>query len=227
MHEELHPAATKAAVKERFNHQSLGEEIANGVSHGIGALLACIGSIFLIIRSIGQCSLPGVIGILLFCGSLILLYTISSLYHSLTPHKAKRVFQVLDHSSIFLLILGTYAPFCLIALPGIKGYGLLAVNVGITVLGITLNAVNMKRWHKFCVVGYLLMGWSVVFVIRDLSLVLGQTGMVLLTAGGIFYTLGILFYALKKPRYMHFIWHLFVLGGSICHFFCVYFAVLS
>ena len=157
---------------------------------------------------------------------MIFLYTMSCLYHSLTNLQAKKVFQVFDHCSIFLLIVGSYTPICLSLLRGAWGWALWGVNLGLGVLGITFNAINVRKYHRASLVLYLLMGWSVVAAAAPLLPKLTPPGLALLVGGGLFYSLGIPFYRAEHPKYMHFIWHFFVLGGSILHyFFILYYAL--
>ncbi len=207
----------------RFNNQTLPEEIANAISHGLGAAFAIAGTVLLILKSMG--SVAGVVAASIYSGSLIILYLMSTLYHSFTHYKTKRVFQVLDHCSIFLLILGSYAPFCLVVLNSLTGYILLGFNLALTILGIVLNSVSLAKWHKFSLVLYLLMGWSVVIDIKPLLAHLTTPGVILLAIGGLFYSIGVFFYRAKRPRFMHMVWHLFVIFGSICHYICIYYFV--
>ncbi|MEI7883948.1 MAG: hemolysin III family protein [Clostridia bacterium] len=205
----------------KINEQSLGEEIGNAISHGIGALLAIVGTTVLIVFASLYSDIWGLVSSIIFGLSLIVLYSMSTIYHALTIKKAKNIFRIFDHSSIFLLILGTYTPFCLIALRGLNGWLLLGFNAIIALIGITLNALDLKRWNKASLIGYLLMGWSSAFVIKPLITALGTGGITLLLLGGLSYTLGVVFYTRKKTPYMHFIWHFFVLAGSILHYFCI------
>jgi len=203
--------------------QTLGEEIANAVSHGVGSLLAIAACVIVIVRAAMHGTAMGVVGACIYGASLILLYTFSSLYHSLTNATAKSVFRIFDHCSIFLLILGTYTPICFTILRGTVGWTLFGINTFCTVLGITFNSINLNRFSKPSLVLYLLMGWSVVTSIGKVIASVPKSGMVFLVIGGLLYTIGIVFYKLKKVKYMHFVWHLFVLGGSITHYFFVLF----
>ncbi len=203
--------------------QSLGEEIANAVSHGVGTLLAVAACVIVIVRSAFMSTPIGVVSACIYGASLILLYTFSSLYHSLTNVKAKTVFRVFDHCSIFLLILGTYTPICLWMLKGALGWTLFGINAFCTVLGVVLTSINLKKYQKLSMFLYILMGWSVVMSIKEVVSVIPFSGMMFLLAGGLLYTFGIIFYKAKKIRYMHFVWHLFVLGGSIVHYFFILF----
>ena len=204
--------------------QSLGEEIANAVSHGVGALLAIAGTVIAIVMAAIHTSGIGVVSAVLYGASLILLYMFSTLYHSLTNVSAKRVFRIFDHCSIFILILGSYIPICLTLIGGALGWVLFGVNAFCAVLGIVFNSINLDRWSKASLVLYLIMGWSIIFSIKPFLAVVDKSGLPLLVLGGVAYTLGIIFYK-AKPKYMHFIWHLFVLAGSVLQYFFILFYV--
>lgn len=201
--------------------QSLGEEIANSVSHGIG-LFAALGATPLLIRSAVHRGSPGsIIGAGVFAGSLLLLYLASTLYHALPQSKGKRVFRVLDHGAVFLLIAGTYTPFTLGVLRGGWGWTLLVIVWMVAVLGIGLIAVGGFRYPRLSLAVYLGMGWLVVIAIRPLLQRVPLEGLAWLLAGGIAYTVGVAFLAARRIRYSHLVWHLFVLAGSTCHFIAV------
>lgn len=205
-------------TQKKFLLQTPGEEIANAVSHGIGALASLAGMILLIVLSAKQGNLATMICGLIYGLSLLILYTSSTLYHALTAPKAKRVFRILDHCNIFLLITGTYAPISVLMIGGRLGYGLLIANSACGILGILLNAINMKKFKAVSMVLYILMGWMCIFIAKPLMQAVPVNLLWLLLGGGIAYTVGIVFYALKKPKFMHFIWHIFVLAGSILQF---------
>ena len=207
--------------KKEYNVQTLGEEIANAVSHGVGTLLAIAGTVILIVAAAVNSNAIGVVSVSLYGASLILLYTFSSLYHSLTNKAAKKVFQIFDHCSIFLLILGSYIPVCLSMIGGKTGWILFGINAFCTVLGITFNSIDVKRWHKISVVLYVVMGWSVLISLKSLLAVVTIPEFIIELIGGLFYTIGIIFYKNKKTKYMQFIWHLFVLAGSVFQYFFV------
>lgn len=202
--------------------QKLGEEIANAISHGVGALLAIAGTVLLLVRAASYGTVMGVVSAALYGGSMILLYTVSCIYHALTLPRGKHVFQILDHCSIFLLILGTYIPIALVGIGGWLGWAVFGVITAAAVLGVTLNAVDLHRWKKLSLVLYIGMGWLAVFTIRPILNAVSTSGVILLILGGVFYTLGVFFYKKKEWRYMHFVWHLFVLAGSACLFFMIY-----
>ncbi len=201
--------------------QGLGEEIANSVSHGVGALLSMVGTVVLILRGLEMNSTAAVLLGIFFGGSLTVLYSVSCLYHSLKRNRAKKVFRILDHCSIFLLISGTYAPISVLLIGGKIGYALIIVNTLCAIIGVILNAINMKKWEKFSLLLYVIMGWMCLFTLKPLITNSPEGTLWLLVSGGIAYTLGIIFYKADGKKYMHFIWHLFVLAGSVLHFFFV------
>ena len=211
----------------KFNRQTPGEEIANSISHGLGALLAIAGMPILIVWATMHGDALSIVSASLYGSSLILLYLFSTLYHSITNQTGKRVLQVFDHSSIFILILGTYIPVTLGLLRGWLGWTRFGINAAVAVLGITLNAVSVRRFHKLSLVLYLLSGWSVLPAIKPVAALLDLPGFVLVLAGGLFYTIGVIFYRKEEVRYMHLVWHVFVLAGSLCHYFFVLFYCLN
>ena len=203
----------------KFNNQCLGEEIANAISHGVGTLLAIAGTVIAIIYACFHGDALSIVSASIYGAGLIILYLSSTLYHSLTNIRAKKVFQIFDHCSIFVLILSSYTPICLSLMRGALGWSLFGANAALTVIGITLNSISVKKFQKISMVFYILMGWSVVFVAYPVLSKIPLTGILLLLAGGLCYTGGIAFFAMKKPRYMHSIWHLFVLAGSVFQYF--------
>ncbi len=205
-----------------FNDQTLGEEISNAISHGVGAALSIAGTVIMIVTAaLNHKPAITIVGVSIFGASLILLYLTSCLYHSLAHNRGKKVFQILDHCMIFFLIVGTYTPICFSLIGGWIGWTIWGINVGCMALGVTLNAVNLKKWHKLSLVFYVIMGWSIVMAGRNIFEMIPIEGFAIVLLGGIFYTVGIIFYRAKNPKYMHFIWHLFVLAGSLCHYFFV------
>ena len=210
----------------KFNNQSMGEEIANAISHGVGTLLAIAGTAVAIVYSCLTGDAMSIVSAALYGAGLILLYLSSTLYHSLTNIKAKRIFQIFDHCSIFILILCSYIPISLALLRGTLGWVLFGVNAACTIVGIVLNSIDVKKFQKISMVIYILMGWSVIFVAYPVLSKIPISGIILLVAGGLSYTGGIFFFRMKKPRYMHYIWHLFVLAGSIFHYFAFLFYAL-
>jgi hemolysin III len=203
--------------------QSLGEEIANGVSHGVGLVVVLVAAPFLLVVVTQRGSAAVIVGAGVFIATMVLLYLTSTLYHALAENRAKRVFQVLDHSAIFLLIAGTYTPFTLGVLRGPWGWTLFGLVWGLAVVGIVLKAVGGVRHPILSTCLYLVMGWLALIAIRPLWLHLPLAGMLWLVAGGVAYTLGVVFFALdERVRYAHFVWHLFVMAGTACHFVAVY-----
>ena len=202
--------------------QTTGEEIANAVSHGVGALLAILGTVMLLLRAATKGGAIAVVSAALYGTSMMLLYSISCLYHAITVPRWKAMFQVLDHCSIFLLILGTYVPIALVGIGGTLGWVVFGVIAGCAVLGVTLNAIDLHRFKRFSLVLYVAMGWLAVFTIRPIYRVVSMEGILLLLLGGVAYTLGVWFYRKKESPYMHFVWHLFVLTGSVMHFIMIY-----
>ena len=200
--------------------QTRGEEVANTVSHGVGALLAAAGGAVLIVKAALGGSTMAVVGVSLYAASLLVLYVASTVYHGVTVPQAKQVLRVVDHCSIFLLILGTYIPLALLTLGGRLGWVLIGVNTLLALAGMTLKIIDLNRFGKISLVLYAAMGWLIAPAVRTVAEVLPAAGFGLLLSGGIAYTLGIAFYTSKK-HYMHFIFHLFVLLGSILQYLCV------
>ncbi|MCF7925172.1 MAG: hemolysin III family protein [Candidatus Izimaplasma sp.] len=206
-----------------MNKTSLGELIADTISHGVGLLLA-ISALVLMLVSV-ETSIE-LFAALVYGITLIVLYLSSTLFHAF-PDKMRRtnsVFQRLDHSSIFLLISGTYTPFLLLVVRTFEGYLLLGVLWGLTILAITLKSIWVNRYHAVFVILYIVMGWSVLWVVSDVIQLL-ESGLFLLFLGGISYTFGVVFYV-SRFKYHHFIWHIFVLLGSVSHFFAIYYGIL-
>lgn len=202
--------------------QSREEEIANSLSHGFGLVAALVATPLLIERAVKDGDAGFIAGASVFAATMVLLYLASTLYHALPAGRAKRVFRVIEHSAIFLLIAGTYTPFTLGVLRGAWGWTLLGLVWGIAVAGVTLKALN-RLTHPILNTGlYLLMGWLVVIAAQPLFDRVPASGLLWLVAGGLAYTLGVVFFALdSRLRYGHFIWHLFVLAGTACHYFAV------
>ena len=206
---------------------TLGEELCNSISHGIGAVLSVAGCVLAIIQSVLYGDGPRyVVSASVFGASLIVMYCMSTLYHALTAERAKRIFRIFDHTSIFFLIAGTYTPLTLITLRGPLGWTMFGLVWGAAIIGIVLNSISIERFKIFSMITYLCMGWAVVIGIVPIFQSMHPRGLILLVAGGVSYTAGILFYALKRYKYMHSVWHFFVLAGSILHFFCIYLYVL-
>ena len=211
-------------TKLKGSFYTLSEEIGNAVTHGAGALLAIFGTVLLLIQSVG--SPVKMTASAIYGASMILLFSMSSLYHSLTNEKAKRVLRVCDHTSIFLLIAGTYTPYTLITLHGPVGWTIFAFVWGTAVFGVILNLISVERFKKISMVCYVASGWCVVLAIVPLVRSLALPGILLLVLGGVLYTAGIPFYKKKDVRYCHMIWHFFVLAGAVTQFLSIYFYVL-
>ena len=206
---------------------TVGEEIFNSVSHGVGALLSIAALTLLIVFAVFRSDGYGLASAIVFGVSLILLYSMSTVYHIIQNETAKKVLRVFDHCSIFILIAGTYTPYLLMCMRNALGWTMFGLIWGVTVLGIVLNAVNLERFRRFSLVCYICMGWAIVFTIKPIIQNIALPGVVLLITGGVVYTIGVIFYVLKRYRYMHSIWHLFVLGGSVCHYLSVLLYVLK
>lgn len=209
---------TKIPLNKRY---TLGEEIFNSVSHGVGALLAIAGTVVLIVMTALYSDPWGVVSSAVYGGTLIILYTMSTLYHAITNEKAKRVMRVMDHVTIFLLIAGTYTPITLVTLRGTLGWVLFGFIWGAAALGIVLNAIDLERFRKISVVCYIIMGWAIIAAIVPLINSLPTISLVFLLIGGVLYSVGVIFYAIKKIKYFHSIWHLFTIGGSVFHYFAI------
>ena len=201
--------------------QSSGEEIANSVSHGVGLLAAVVAAPVLIVAAVQRGGATGVIGASVFAFTVVVLYSASMLYHALPPNRAKRVFQVLDHSAIFLLIAGTYTPFTLGVLRGAWGWSLLGLVWSLALGGVILKGISGIRHPRLSLGLYLAMGWIVLIAVKPLWLLMPAEGLFWLVSGGIAYTAGVAFFVAERVRYSHFVWHLFVLAGTACHFIAV------
>lgn len=200
---------------------TLGEEIANGTTHGVGVGLAVAGLVILTVFAVLANDGYKLASAIVLGVSLILAYTTSTLYHSVPHPKAKHVFKILDHCSIYLLIAGTYTPFCLVTLREANGWWLFGIVWGFAVVGISLEAFWTYRPRWLSALVYLAMGWLIVVSFGPLAERLEPGGLWLLVAGGLAYTIGVLFYVLERIKYMHAVWHLWVLAGSVFHFLAV------
>ena len=203
----------------------LGDILANAITHGVGAAFALAGAVVLIVRAsrgdawlITSCSI--------YATTLVLVYLCSTLYHSLVRTRARHVFHVLDHSSIYLLIAGTYTPFTLISLHGSLGWLVFSVEWALAAAGVVFKSFAVDRFAVASALVYLFQGWFVVIVARPLLHAIGWHGILWLGAGGLAYTLGIVFFALDRLRYFHATWHIFVLAGSVAHYFAILFYVI-
>lgn len=213
---------------EKLNKRyTLGEEIFNAVSHGAGGLLSIAGTVVLIVLCAVYSDAWSVISACVYGASLIILYTMSTLYHAITNEKAKKFFRVMDHNTIFFLIAGTYTPFTLVTLRGKLGWILFGIVWGSALIGFILNSIDLEKFRKPSVVCYILMGWVIIIAVKPMLNSLPGLSLVFLLLGGIFYTVGVIFYSLKKIKWFHSVWHLFTVAGSVLHYFSVLIALLK
>ncbi len=201
--------------------KTIGEEIANCLSHGIGLLAAMAALPILVLAAIQREDVPGIVGSGVFGTTMVLMYLTSTLYHSWPESRAKRVFQVLDHGAIFLLIAGTYTPFALGVLSGAWGWTMLGLEWGLAIFGVVMKIFWGVRYPRLSIVLYLIMGWLVLVAVNPLSLSMPVWGLFWLVSGGVAYTAGVAWYTAKSVRYNHLVWHLFVMAGTGCHFIAV------
>jgi len=202
-------------------HQTLGEEIANSLTHGVGLVLAIIGLVVMLVAATARGDRWVIVACAIYGATLVLLYLASMLYHALALTRAHHVFRRLDHAAIYLLIAGTYTPFALVSLRGPWGWSLFGTTWGLAVLGITAKAVLGPRWPIVSTAVYILMGWLAVVAVGPMFRHVPGGGIAWLVAGGLLYTGGVVFYAWDRLRYAHAVWHVFVLGGSVCHYIAV------
>lgn len=200
---------------------SFHEEVANGISHGLGLVLAIVALPILVLSAMREGSAPFIFGVSVFGATMVLLYLSSTLYHSLTHDAAKRLFRLFDHTAIFLLIAGSYTPFALGVLRGPWGWSLLAAVWGLAIVGVTLKINKRTRHSRISIVLYVIMGWLAVVAVKPIVLLIPIPGILLILGGGVAYTAGLGFFAAQRLRYHHFVWHLFVIAGTTCHFFAV------
>lgn len=205
---------------------TLGEEITNAITHGLGTLLAIAGAAVMIVFAAFSKDPWRIVSACIYGFSLIVLFTMSTIYHALAPNRAKYLFRIFDHTTIYLLIGGSYTPITLVLLNGALGWTLFGIVWGVCILGIVLNSISVERFKKISMVFYIIAGWAVVpaavAVIRSMA----PAGLWLMLIGGLCYTGGIVFYKLKSVKFMHSIWHLFVLAGAILHYFAFLFYII-
>ena len=206
---------------ESFDYKSWKEELWNAITHGIGFIVSIPALIALILTGIQNGSALQITTFSIFGASVIILFLMSTLLHSM-PEKYKRFFAILDHSSIYILIAGTYTPFLLIAIGGTLGIVLLSIIWTLAILGVTFKCFFIDRFEILSLIFYIGMGWLIIFAVKPLYAYLGFNGFSLLFAGGLFYTIGAIFYAWRSLPYNHMIWHLFVLAGCGSMYACVY-----
>ncbi|WP_198675622.1 PAQR family membrane homeostasis protein TrhA [Aliidiomarina sanyensis] len=205
---------------------TLLEEIAHSVSHGIGAVLGIVGLVVMVALSVQYGDIWMVVSTSIYGASVILLYTASTLYHAITNAKAKRVFQLMDHALIFILIAGTYTPFLLVNLRGPWGWTLFIIIWTIAILGVLLETMKKERVRWLSLTLYLSLGWMALVAMKPMLEMVPMTGLLWLLAGGLLYSLGVVFYVRKQMIFHHAIWHVFVLAASIAHFLAVIYGVI-
>ena len=200
---------------------SMGEEISNAVSHGLGAILSVTALVLMLVRARGAMAVTTAA---LFGSAMVLLYTVSCLYHALPPHLlGKRVLRVLDHCNVFLLVFGTYIPVALLGVTGTRGWTLFGLVALFTLLGIVFTAVDLERFQLAAVLCQLLSGWSILIGVSALLQAVGAQGLAWMLAGGVMYTVGAVLYGVgKHKKYYHSVFHIFCLLGSLCHFWAIY-----
>jgi len=209
------------ALQREERPQSFGEEIANSISHGIGLVAALAALPILITAALDRGDAAGIVGASVFATTMVLLYFSSTLFHALPQNRAKRLFQVLDHSAIYLLIAGTYTPFTLGVLRGNWGWTLFGLVWGMAIVGTLFKAIGGIRYTTFSTWVYLAMGWLVLIAAEPVLTLVPKWGLFWLLAGGIAYTVGAVFFMAERIRYFHFMWHLCVIAGTTCHFIAV------
>lgn len=209
---------TKLANTHVFSKE---EELSNSITHGIGVLLSIAALVILIVFASLYGNIWHIVGFTLFGTTMVLLYTSSTLLHALKPGRAKDFFEIMDHTSIYFFIAGTYTPFLFIAVKGWIGWTLFGIVWGLAVAGTVFKSFFVKKYLYTSTLLYVVMGWLIVFVWNDLAASLQPTGLILLAAGGICYTVGAVFYMWQLFKHHHAVWHVFVLAGTVCHFFAV------
>ena len=214
----------KETLKLSYTKQVL-IEVLNAATHGIGALLSTIATVALILKGVQHGSHLEIVSYAIYGASLFLLFLNSTLYHSFSLTRYKEVFQKIDHSSIYLLIAGTYTPYLMVSIGGLVGYGFLALVWALAIGGIIFEVSAIGRWPKLSTFLYLGLGWLSVFIIYPLAQSIPLTGILLLALGGVTYSLGTIFYRMKDNKWMHIIWHLFVLGGAVFMFYSILYFV--
>lgn len=205
---------------------TIGEEIANSITHGIGALMSIAGLVLLIVFSAKGGDVWRIVSVSIYGTCLVLLYLSSTLYHSIQRPNLKRALRILDHAAIYLLIAGSYTPFALVTMHGPLGWTIFGIIWALAVLGILFKVWFIGRFEVIATIGYILMSWVCVIALKQMYSLLGIGGMTWLFVGGAAYMTGVIFFAWQKLPYNHAIWHLFVLGGSVCHFFAIFFHVV-
>lgn len=213
----------KESKMDNIENFTKGEEITNAILHGIGLGLAIAALCVLVVFAKIYGDVWYIVSFSIYGATLVLLYLSSTLYHSFPEGRVKNIFEIFDHSAIYLLIAGTYTPLTLISLRGKIGWTIFSIVWGIALVGIIFKVFWVKKFVIFSTILYIVMGWLIIFAIKPLIQAVNKTSIILLVAGGALYTIGTIFYVWRRMKYHHAIWHLFVLGGSICHFFTILF----
>lgn len=211
--------------KTKYRKLTVKEEIFNSITHGIGVLLSIAALVILVVLAVGKGDKWHIVSFSIYGSTMVLLYLSSTLYHSFTKEKIKNLFARFDHAAIFLLIAGTYTPFLLTALRGTFGWVLFGIIWGVAIVGVVIRSIYLTRFRKLMVAMYLIMGWMFVVAVGPMIKNLPLTSLIFLFLGGIFYSVGVVFYLKRNLKYGHGIWHLFVLAGSILHFFAVIYSL--
>ena len=208
-------------------HYTLGEELMNSISHGVGALLGIAALVLCVVRAAPTGDPYRIVSGAIFDFTVLILYLMSCLYHALKVNKAKRVFRVIDHCTIFLLIAGTYTPYTLVSLRDSVGWWVFGVIWATAIVGIVLNAVSLKKFSRISVALYLIMGWMIIIAYQPMVQAIPRGGMQLLVWGGVAYTLGAILYGIgSRRKYFHSIFHFFCIIGTVLHFFSIYLYVM-
>jgi hemolysin III len=206
-----------------MHRDSIKEEIANAITHGIGVLLSIWGLVMLIIQAVDKGNAYHVVSFTIFGSALIAVYLSSTLFHAIQANRAKHFFNIMDHSAIYFLIAGTYTPITLGPLRGPWGWSVFGVIWGLAIFGIVMKAINVGKHRTLSTMIYVGMGWMILIALKPRLELVPANGLWLLLAGGLSYSVGVVFYIFKNIPYGHSIWHIFVLGGSVCHFLAIYF----
>jgi hemolysin III len=216
---------TKNNIEPERRKLTSAEEVVNSITHGIGAVLSIAGLVILIVAAAIHGDAWHIVSFTIFGVSLIVLYTSSTLYHSFSGEKIKGLFARFDHAAIFMLIAGTYTPFLLTTLRGALGWTFFGIIWAVAITGIVIRSIHLHKYRRLMVAIYLIMGWMFVFIINSMMKNLPGLSLLFLLIGGLSYSVGVFFYAWRKLPFGHGIWHLFVLGGSIMHFFAVLYSL--
>ena len=221
-----HDKTAHPAVSGDAHAYTAKEEIANSLTHGIGAALSIAGLVVLVVLAAQYGDAWRVVSFSIYGATLVMLFTASTLYHSFSRPRIRKVLRIIDHCSIYLLIAGSYTPFMLVIIRGSWGWSLFGVIWGLALLGILMKTLFIGRNRILSTLTFIFMGWLCVIALKEMIAHIEPGGMLLLAAGGLFYTLGAVFYIWKRLPYNHAVWHLFVLGGGICHYFSILLYVL-